>query len=96
MSKHYSTQIKQETVHYVNTHPERSIKSIATELDISYSALKSWCREARLSADPATKIIRTTVELERENKRLNKALMMKEKEIDILKKFSVYLAKLQP
>ena len=46
MSKQYSQQFKEDAVKYRKEHPELSLRSAATNLGISESALKCWTKSA--------------------------------------------------
>ncbi len=42
MTKRYSEQFKQESIQYVQSHPESGIATIAKQLGVGYSKLDSW------------------------------------------------------
>jgi transposase len=44
--KRFSDQKRQDSVAYVQAHPELSIKAIAADLGIGYSTLDKWVRQA--------------------------------------------------
>ena len=47
MTKRYSEQFKQESIQYVQSHPESGIATIAKQLGIGYSTLDNWLRQHR-------------------------------------------------
>lgn len=49
MTKRYSEQFKQESIQYVQNHPESSIATIAQQLGVGYSTLDNWLRQHRRS-----------------------------------------------
>lgn len=49
MTKRYSAQFKQESIQYVQSHPELTIATIAQELGVGYSTLDNWIRQHRKS-----------------------------------------------
>jgi transposase len=49
MTKRYSEQFKQESIQYVQSHPESGIATIAKQLGVGYSTLDSWLRHHRKS-----------------------------------------------
>ena len=97
MATQYTDAFKQETLRYIQDNPQKTKKQIADELGIAHGTLKGWCTVFKergaltqpLSATPTAK------ELEQQNKKLKRELAQAHQEIDILKKFGVYLAKLQ-
>ena len=42
-------QFKQESIHYVESHPESGIAAIAKQLGVGYSTLDNWLRQHRKS-----------------------------------------------
>lgn len=97
MATQYSDTFKQETLRYIQDNPQKSRKEIAIELGISYGTLKDWCARARESGVVFKQLSNppTIKELEQENRRLKRELEMAHKDNEILKKFGVYMAKLQ-
>ena len=49
MTKRYSEQFKQESIEYVQSHPEAGIATIAKPLGVGYSTFDSWLRHHRKS-----------------------------------------------
>lgn len=49
MTKPYSEQFKQESIQYVQSHPESGVAIIAKQLGVGYSTLDSWLRHHRKS-----------------------------------------------
>ena len=47
MTKRYSEQFKQESIQYVQSHPEAGIATTAKQLGVGYSTLDSWLRQHR-------------------------------------------------
>lgn len=47
MTKRYSAQFKQESIQYVQSHPELTIATIAQQLGVGYSTLDNWIRQHR-------------------------------------------------
>ena len=47
MTKRYSEQFKQESIQYVQSHPETEIATIAKQLGVGYSTLDSLLRQHR-------------------------------------------------
>jgi transposase-like protein len=96
MSRHYTESYKRESVHYGLSHPEKSKPEIAKELGIPYGTFKEWFRGINLAEYVSqTAIPKTAKELEQENKKLKRELELKGKEVELLKKFNVYLARMQ-
>ena len=44
MTKRYSSQFKQEALHFIQIHPSLGIATIAKQLDTGYSTLDNWLR----------------------------------------------------
>ena len=42
MTKRYSEQFKQESIQYLESHPESGVAIIAKQLGVGYSILDSW------------------------------------------------------
>jgi transposase-like protein len=97
MATQYSDTFKQDTLRYIQDNPQKSRKDIAAELGISYGTSKDWCARARESDVVFQQMSNppTLKELEQENRRLKRELEMAHKDNEILKKFGVYMAKLQ-
>jgi transposase-like protein len=97
MATQYTDTFKQETLRYIQDNPHKTRQQIADELGIAYGTLKGWCSTYKetgvlsqtLSTPPTTK------ELEQQIKKLKRQLELAHQDIDILKKFGVYMAKLQ-
>ena len=49
MTKRYSAQFKQESIQYVQSHPESNIATVAQQLGVGYSTLDHWLRQHRKS-----------------------------------------------
>jgi len=82
---------------YIQDHPQKAKKQIADELGIAHGTLKGWCstfKESGLLTQPLSNPP-TSKELEQQIKKLKKELELAHQDIDILKKFGVYMAKLQ-
>lgn len=94
--KKYSSTFKQEAIHYVVSHPDKTRKQFAEELSIAYGTFKQWFSGLDLSTITAqSSEPKTTKELEQEIRRLKRELEMSHKKNELLKKFSMYMAKLQ-
>ena len=53
MIKRYSEQFKQESIQYVQSHPESNIVTVAQQLGVGYSTLDNWLRQHRKSSGVA-------------------------------------------
>lgn len=96
MSRNYTESYKRESVHYALSHPEKSRPMMAKELGIPYGTFKCWFQGADLAGyGGQAHGPKTPKELEQENKKLKRELELKQKEIELLKKFNVYLARMQ-
>jgi transposase-like protein len=92
----YSSSFKQEAIHYAIAHPNKTRKQVAEELGVAYGTFKQWFRGLNLDAlHPQSNEPKTAKQLEQEIRHLKHELDMSRKENEILKKFSVYMAKLQ-
>ena len=49
MTKRYSTQFKQEALHFVQNHPSLAVHTVAKQLGVGYSTLDHWIRLHRNS-----------------------------------------------
>lgn len=49
MTKRYSEQFKQESIQYVQNHPESGVAILAKQLGVGYSTLDNWLRQHRKS-----------------------------------------------
>ena len=47
MTKRNSAQFKQESIQYVQSHPETNVAVIAKQLGVGYSTLDNWLRQHR-------------------------------------------------
>ena len=88
MTKRYSEQFKQETISYVQTHPELAITSIAQQLGIGYSTLDKWLRQHRKQLGSATALVASTEQ--QRIRQLEKQVSHLTEVNDILKKAHVY------
>jgi transposase-like protein len=97
MSKRYTDTFKQEAIHYAVSHPEKSPKEIAQEIDVPYRTLGVWLRgvDRNASMRRPSAPNQTIKALEQENKRLAREVSIQKTELELLKKFNVYLAKNQ-
>ena len=53
MTKRYSEQFKQESIQYVQNHPESGVAIVAKQLGVGYSTLDNWLRLHRKSSGVA-------------------------------------------
>ena len=60
MTKRYREQFKQESIQYVQSHPESGIAAIAKQLDVAYSTLDNWPRQPRKSSGVAKSVSMNT------------------------------------
>ena len=95
MNKVYTEDFKRESVHYALGHPEKSRLEIAKELGVPYGTFKAWFHSVDTSEFVSIQSTtpKTPRELEVENRKLKSELALKEKEVELLKKFNVYLAR---
>jgi transposase-like protein len=94
--KKYSSHFKQEAIHYAVNHPDKSRKQVSEDLGIPYGTFKQWLSGLDLSSmRPQGSAPKTSKQLEQEIRHLKRELEMSRKENELLKKFSVYMAKLQ-
>lgn len=47
MTKRYNSRFKQESIQYVQSHPESTIATIAQQLAVDYSTLDNWLQQHR-------------------------------------------------
>lgn len=94
MTKTYTEAFKKEAVHYVLSHPEKTCKEICQEIEIPYGTLKAWLRKIDKSDLPRREA-QSPKEWEAEVKRLKREVAVQKTELELLKKFNVYLAKNQ-
>lgn len=97
MATQYTDAFKQETLRYMQDNPQKTRKQISDELGIAHGTLKGWCasfKESGLLNQPLSSPP-TAKELEQQIKRLKRELEQAHQDIDILKKFGVYMAKQQ-
>ena len=88
MTKRYSSQFKQEALHFAQTHPSLGVATIAKQLGVGYSTLDNWLRQHRqIIGSVAT----TTQTAEQQRIRaLEKQVAHLTEVNDILKKAHVY------
>lgn len=95
MAKQYSQQFKEDAVQYRVNHPELSLRSAATNLGISESALKCWMKASqenegavptRGSGNYASDEAKEIARLQRELRDTKDALEILKKAISILGK----------
>ena len=53
MTKRYREQFKQESIQYVQSHPESGIATISKQLGVGYSTLDTWLRQHSKSSGVA-------------------------------------------
>jgi transposase len=88
--RRFTKEFKQQAVRLV-LDEEKSVSAVASELDLTASALGQWVKQARADRTKG-KTGLTTAERE-ELVRLRKALRIAEEERDILKKATAFFAK---
>lgn len=88
MTKRYSTQFKQEALHFVQTHPSLGVVTIAKQLGVGYSTLDNWLRQHRQSIGSAASSAQTAEQ--QRIRALEKQVTHLTEVNDILKKAHVY------
>ncbi len=88
MTKRYSSQFKQEALHFVQTHPSLGVATIAKQLGIGYSTLDNWLRQQRSSIGSAASSAQTAEQ--QRIRALEKQVSHLTEVNDILKKAHVY------
>lgn len=88
MTKRYSTQFKQESLHFVQTHPSLGVATIAKQLGVGYSTLDSWIRQHRSQIGSAASTAQTSEQ--QRIRQLEKQVNHLTEVNDILKKAHVY------
>ena len=88
MTKHYSVQFKQESIQYVQSHPETNVAAIAKQLGIGYSTLDNWLRQHRKSIGVAKSASMSTDQ--QRIRQLEKQVSHLTEVNEILKKAHVY------
>ena len=88
MTKHYSAQFKQESIQYVQSHPETNVAAIAKQLGVGYSTLDNWLRQHRKSIGVAKSASMSTDQ--QRIRQLEKQVSHLTEVNEILKKAHVY------
>ena len=88
MTKRYSSQFKQEALHFVQTHPSLGVATIAKQLGIGYSTLDNWLRQQRSHIGSAASSAQTAEQ--QRIRALEKQVSHLTEVNDILKKAHVY------
>ena len=81
-------QFKQESIHYVESHPESGIAAIAKQLGVGYSTLDNWLRQHRKSIGVAQSTSMSTDQ--QRIRQLEKQVSYLAEVNEILKKAHVY------
>ena len=95
MPQHYSPEFKKKIIS-LRLEEGRTINSITTEYNISKETLRRWCNEFQEECQAQSLQFPTSLneaEIMKENLRLRKELVEKEKEILFLKKAAAFFAK---
>ena len=88
MTKRYSEQFKQESIQYVQNHPESGVAIVAKQLGVGYSTLDNWLRQHRKSSGVAKSVSMNTDQ--QRIRQLEKQVSHLTEVNEILKKAHVY------
>ena len=88
MTKRYSSQFKQDALHFAQAHPSLGVASIAKQLGVGYSTLDNWLRQHRSHTGSAASSAQTAEQ--QRIRALEKQVAHLTEVNDILKKAHVY------